>query len=243
MGEWFADIPPVNRVRVLDSRGRPVPDTTRVRLFFDTDASYTGHAFDNSHSAVLSPSQSTVQLPADPFATHGSIPLAGHNLLLIEVRTATDDAFCFQEPTSFNMVYWLGYRDAAHPATYVLRLGREADNGCNLTLPPALINEPFATSPDASRLALGPAGTASRRSLMVQLLDDASPPHSMRNREVEVLGTSSRVLGRGITDRRGILNISLPAGARTLAVWDRTDNNLRITAPLENRSASKARRP
>jgi len=129
LGEWFADIPPVNRMRVLDRQGRPVPDTAQVRLFFDTDSSLTGHAFDNTHSTLLSPSGSMVQLPADPFATHGSIPLAGHNLLLIEVHTGAEDEFCFQEPTSFNMAYWLGYRETAHPATYVLRLGEEGDNG------------------------------------------------------------------------------------------------------------------
>ena len=80
---------------------------------------------------------------------------AGHNLLLLEVTAPGIDRFCFQEPTDFNMAYWAGYVDAAHPAVFTLRLNRIWQNACRLIRPPALVNEPFATSVQTSTALQG----------------------------------------------------------------------------------------
>jgi hypothetical protein len=202
-----------------------------VRQFYDTGTSYNGHAFDNAHSAALTVHNGEIEMGADPFRAHGSTWVGGHNLLLLEVQAPHEDEFCFEEPTDFNMAYWLGYRDGRHPATYTFRLGGEVDNGCYLTLPRALINEPFATSPYRSQVRLSRprhAGKRLVRDLTIQLLDDARPVHPMTQRLIDVRSAVGRLLAHGTTGQGGQVRLTLSASARTISVGDVTDNNLVI---------------
>ena len=232
LGDWFTEIPPLNELRILDATGSLLPDGSQVRLFFDLGTGYTDHIFQQSQNETLRVRGGVVSLGPDPFQTHGSTRLAGHNLLLIEVRSGDVDRFCFQEPTDFNLAYWTGYRDLAHPAGYTLRLNAISGNGCNLQLPRALVNEPFATSPDASRVRLGPRSGSARtagRILVVRLRDDARPPIPMRNRYVEVESRTGRILAAGTTDSHGILRLKLRGNVTSFRIIDATDNDLSIT--------------
>ncbi|HEX6507400.1 MAG TPA: CARDB domain-containing protein, partial [Chloroflexota bacterium] len=128
IGDWFGDIPSINRLRLLDSRGNALPAGTIVRAFYDTGLDFTMHHFTQAQSSIYAAHHGEVTLGPDPFRTGGSTDRGNHNLLLLEVHAPGVDRFCFQEPTDFNMAYWEGYRDASHPAIYTLRLGRQTEN-------------------------------------------------------------------------------------------------------------------
>lgn len=172
-------------------------------------------------------------MPRDPFASGKSIERAGHNLLLVEVITRSDDQFCFVEPTDFNIAYWEGYTDRRTTAQYNLQLGVQIDNGCELRLPPALVNEPFATSPVRSEVALqaikGPPA-AKNRLLRLRLLDGSRYGRAMRNRRFIVRDAHGRVLARGVTDGAGRAAVRIPGSSERISVDDVTDNHLTFTA-------------
>ncbi|MBV9278937.1 MAG: hypothetical protein JOZ41_02550 [Chloroflexi bacterium] len=237
LGDWYGEMPPINLIRVLDPQGAPVADGSVVNLFYDVGSSYSGHRFEQASVRTLRVTRGAVRLGADPFHAGGSTWTAGHNLLLIEVQAGSLDDFCFLEPTPLNMAYWTGYRDSSHPAIYALRLGRTIDNGCNVALPPPLINEPFATSPYRSSVQLGPAENG-RRTLTVRLRDDATPPDPMRGRLVEARGTDPRYTAIGTTDVSGTARIALPARAGAFELLDVTDNDL-VLAPQAAGSGRK----
>jgi hypothetical protein len=229
LGDWFLDLPTKNELRVVDGAGRPLPDGTTVRVFYDGSASYTGHSFREPDSSTVTMSNGLVSLGADPFRAHGSRSLAGHNLLLLEIDPAKTDLFCFIEPTTFNLAGWLGYRTATQPAVYTLRIGDQRQNSCMLHLPPARVNEPFATSPLDSQVQVGPQGPKSRRrTIVVRLRDDARPPHAMRNRRVRVIDGAGHQLGTGETRADGSVRFDVPASAGRLRIEDTTDNGLII---------------
>jgi hypothetical protein len=69
MGDWLADIPPDNRLRIMDGEGANVPDGTPVTLFFDTGETYNGHGFDNAHSRHLSTVNGLVALGRNPLTS------------------------------------------------------------------------------------------------------------------------------------------------------------------------------
>jgi len=233
LGDWYLDIPPINRIRILDRSGHPVPDGSRVRFFFDSATTYNAHHFETSDSAEVKVRKGEIDLGPDPFHSLGSAWSAGRNLLLVEVLASGKDLFCFQEPTDLNMAYWLGYRDARHPAVYSLRLGDQVENGCNLGLPPGRVNEPFATSPYRSLVRPGARQRNRKRvtrAVFVQLEDDAHPAAPMRNRQV-VLWDGAGRLGSGTTNRRGAVRIDVPGSVSSIEVDDVTDNNLQITGP------------
>lgn len=243
-GDWFTEIPPVNRIRLLDRSGGPLPDGATVRLFYDTGTSYNGHTFDNAHATVLHVRGGQIELGSDPFQAKGSAWVAGHNLLLLEVEAPGSQEFCFQEPTDFNLAYWLGYRDRRHPAIYTLQLGRQVWNGCSLRLPPALVNDPFATSPYRSRVSLGGVrqdGPRRVRDVTVQLLDDAPSPDAMQDRLVEVWSASGKLLARGVSDSKGMVRLTVPSTATSIQVEDVTDNHLQLTAPARGQPPATAR--
>jgi hypothetical protein len=176
-----------------------------------------------------------IGLGPDPFQVHGSAWVAGHNLLLLEVDAPGGAEYCFQEPTDFNMAYWLGYRDTRHPAIYSLQLGRSVWNGCGLRLPPPLVNDPFATSPYRSRVYLGGVRAGGRRrvrEVTVQLLDDTPSPGPMQDRRVEVRDGRGRVLAVGLTSADGTLRLTIPSTATAIHVDDVTDNHLLLTEPV-----------
>jgi hypothetical protein len=223
LGDWFADMPRASRLRILDASDRPVPDGTAVKLFYDSGGGYTSHRFEQSNSRTLQTAGGVVSLGADPFHDLGSNEQAARHLLLIEVQAA-NDYFCFQEPTSFNLASWFGYVDASHPALFTLRLGQIRDNDCNLQLPPARVNEPFATSPYRSRIAFDPRSG----SLQVRLLDDDTPPHAMKNRLVQVRKPNGRVVASGLTNAQGTVLLRLPRPLDSYQLVDVTDNELRL---------------
>lgn len=132
-----------------------------------------------------------------------------------------------------NITYWSGYRDGQHPAVYTLRLGRQIGNGCELSLPPSRINEPFATSPFRSTVALAvahqPKGHITE-TVAVHLVDDARPAHGMRNRRVIVEDGAGNGLAIAVTDVSGVARVRLGRAVTPLEVVDVTDNNLRVTA-------------
>lgn len=238
LGDWYRDMPPVSSAEVADSSGKPVV-SGELRLFFDAGGTYNAHAFSQTNSQTLPIRGGKVLLPADPFHGGGNTGTAGHNLLLIELIAPGIDEFCFQEPTAFNLAYWIGYRDRNHPADFTLRAGHDARNGCLLDLPPARVNEPFATSPFASRVRLaGWQGTGRRRRarFRVDLVDDSVPAHPMRNRQVEVEDRAGHVLATAVTNRSGVAVVLVPAGRVGLSVVDSTDNQLTIAQGLQTRS-------
>ncbi|GAC1466295.1 MAG: hypothetical protein PVSMB7_11580 [Chloroflexota bacterium] len=231
LGDWYADLPPANRIRVLQPTGHPVPDGTEVRLYYDLGTTYADHAFDNQHGATLRVRHGAVTLPSDPFHSGGSTWQGAHNLLLIEVRTAAVDQFCFEEPTDFNLAFWSGYRDTAHPATYTLQLGLARRNGCNMRLPPSRVNEPFGTSPFNSTIRVVRSRTGTRQNsdmVEVQLLDASQPPQPMRNRQLHLVSRRGTVRASGMTDGRGRFRATLPAPSDLAYADDITDNHLHI---------------
>lgn len=231
IGDWFLDIPPVNRLRVVAANGQALPTGSTVRLFFDSSRSYNGHTFRQQDGQVLtSGTHGEVVLPGDPFHARGSTDTAAHNDLLIEVQTAQSDMVCVQEPSTFNLAYWEGYRDVRHPAVFTLRLGRQIDNSCNLSGPVVRVNEPFATSPFASTLSLT-HHSKSQTMFSVHLVDDASPAHAMDNRKVEFY-SGNRLLGRATTDTSGNASIALARIPSDPRAVDLTDNRLQISLPV-----------
>lgn len=231
LGDWLDDIPPVNRIRIVDSNGDAIPDGSEVKTFFDLSDGYTSHSFRQDAVRSFRVSGGTIQLGPDPFLTGTSRWQPGHNLLLVEVAAGGQDDFCFLEPTQFNTAYWLGYRDAVHAATYTLRVGAEVRNGCNLQLPPGLVNEPFATSPYASAVT---SRTRSRNraamalDITVRLDDGSSPARPMRARVVHAVSAKGMMLGSATTNERGIAHMTLQPPAASIRIVDVTDNNLPI---------------
>jgi hypothetical protein len=238
LGDWYADIPAVVRLRLLDMRGRPVTNGTRVRLFFDGGDGLSGHDFVQSDSLTLTTTGSTVRLPADPFRSGGDRYREGRNLLLIEANTPERDAFCFLEPTTLNVAYWLGYRDARHAALITIDLRRIRRNSCNPSLPAARVNDPFGTSVFHSR-ALYTAGQPG--SVAVVLRNDANPSIPMRDRVIVAFGAKGQRLAQGTTDARG--DITLRAPERPAQIIDVTDNNLVIPMAGPARQRRAVRRP
>lgn len=232
LGDWFGDLPPINRLKLFDRSGQPLPDGSVVYAYYDSGQGYTGHRFDDAHRETLTVQAAEIQLDTDPFHAGADAGARGHNLLLLGVSGQAGEEFCFLEPTTLNMAYWMGYRTRATPAEYELHLGREVQNGCNLQLPPAMVNEPFATSPYVSTVDVGPVqalgGRSNVRPIAVTLRDDASPPNPMRNRVVRVRDRSGRSLASGLTDARGVARLLVPAGARAAWVEDVTDNHLTL---------------
>ncbi len=229
LGDWFLDLPPVNRLRLIDSSGQSLPDNTEVRVFYDEGTSYTGHIFHQADSEVFHTVDGAIQLDSDPFHSGGNRYLAGHNLLLLEIDPSGMDRFCFVEPTTFNLADWLGYSDAAHPATYILQVDRQDDNSCELTLPPPLVNEPFGTSPYLSRVAIQPAAakTGTNQILEIQLRDSSTPPKPMRDRLVRVSDPAGKLVAQGTTNAAGTLRLSVRRGI-AYQIEDVTDDSLTI---------------
>jgi hypothetical protein len=237
LGDWFTQMPPLAELRIRDGRGQPVSPRSQLTLYYDVGTGES-HAFDHSQSDSLPVVRGQVTLPSDPFRIGGSMTRGGHNVLLLEVTAPRTDSFCFVEPSAFNIAYWMGYRDRQHPAVFDLRLGAKIQNGCNLRLPPALINEPFATSPYASRVWIGidkHGAKHSDTSLTLQLLDDSTPAHSMRDRLVRVVDRLGRTRAVGLTDDAGTVTFErVPTPVTGLRLVDVTDNNLAI--PIVGRS-------
>jgi hypothetical protein len=224
LGEWYVDLPAVTRIRVLDSRGRPVAGGTPVHLFFDSGTGFTAHRFVQGDGAALVTIGDEFERPQDPFRAGGSTDRLGHNLLLLEVTTAARDAFCFLEPTTLNIADWIGYADAHHPAVLTLDLRRIRRNACNLILPPARVNDPFATSPSRSEAIT--AATGHRHTVTVTLRADTTPGLPMHGRVVRVVGRDGRLLGHGTTNANG--TVQLRVGQQPFQVIDVTDNGLVI---------------
>lgn len=227
MGDWYAEMPPKSVLRILTPSGRIPRGPTTVRVFFDSGGGYGTHRFTQADTTALHVSGDGFAWPKDPFQTGGSLDRAGHNLDLIEVTTPTTDEFCFEEPTAFNEAYWAGYVDQQHPAVFTLRLGHEWQNGCNLSLPPAIVNEPFGTSPLTSTIMLGPAVRTShgmQRLATVQLLDASRL--TMHRRQVVLFDGQKRVIARGVTDQAGRFQAYVSWSTPTLTVVDVTDNHL-----------------
>ncbi|HEX8919316.1 MAG TPA: CARDB domain-containing protein [Chloroflexota bacterium] len=246
LGDWFVDLPPRSALRVVDSNGLPLPDGAVVRLFFDSGSSYTGHTFSNTDSQSLPLRHGTAMLPADPFRAGVSHYLAGHNLLLVEVRTGPVDSFCFLEPIPFNMAYWEGYSSTRQTALFVLHMSQGGDNACRIDSPPPRLNEPFGASPDTSYARLvshSVSGRTVRRVITVTLRDDQTPPIPLYGRTVVVRNANGKRVGMGTTGLEGAASISVPSGARGLRVVDVTDNNLEITPLRQVHQAQEDRSP
>lgn len=232
LGAWFREIPPVNMVRIEDQAGHSVRGAVEVHLYFDTGNAYADHAFDVSHQAILKVSDGMATLPSDPFRAEGSTWQAGHNLLLVEVRTPTTDTFCFQEPTDMNVAYWTGYRDAAHPAVFALRIGQQAQNACHLRPPPVRIDEPFGTSASASSVWV--SGTRSRtgvrmRRYSVRLVDASTSPRAMWRRRVDLVDVRGLIVASGVTNESGRLDLWAPTADSINHADDVTDNHVFLT--------------
>lgn len=223
LGDWYRDIPPTTILRVTDASGAPLPAGTRVILHNDIDDTYTGHAFDAVHVESLTVSGGEVTFPADPFRPGSDPWQRGHALLLIEVRTPTEDHFCFQEPSTFNLAYWQGYSDTSRPAVFLLNLGGIARNDCNLTVPPPLINEPFGTDPATSSLSIVAVRRGKDR-VRVRLRDDTDPATPMSGRTVILRAAGGRALAHGVTNVRGEATFTVQAIGGGAWVQDVTDN-------------------
>jgi len=230
LGDWFTDVPPVARIRLVDGRSGSLAAGTRVRLFFDSGQGYNDHRFTQSDSMSVTVDSGIVRLPHDPFRTAGEVSRAGHNLLLLEVAGPARDTFCFIEPSALNLAFWMGYQDSSHPALLTLDVARIQRNSCNLSMPRARINDPFATSPWQSHVRI--LDLNGGREVTVVLRDAASPAHAMRGRLVQVLGQAGRVLVQGVTGVDG--TVRLRASAAPRQVVDVTDNNLliRVASPI-----------
>jgi hypothetical protein len=229
LGDWFFELPPVNRIRILNGDGSPLADGSKVVAYFDQGASYTAHRFDAAHRQVLTVSQGAIQLGRDPFRAGDDRWAAGHNLLLLDIPGSGGEELCFIEPTVFNLAYWQGYADRT--AGYTLRLSRVYNNACNLELPSPRVNEPFATSTLASTArisAAGKPGPASNRLLQVGLVDGSSPPRAMMGRVVRMLDAAGRVLGSATTDDMGRASLHLRGSMKPVRVVDVTDNELNL---------------
>jgi hypothetical protein len=240
LGDWFFDLPPINRIRIVNRDGSSPSNGSRIYSYFDQGPSYTAHDFDATHRESLAVQQGVIQLDRDPFRSGSDRWAAGHNLLLLDLPDGAAEDLCFIEPAILNLAYWQGYRTDAHPATYTLRLGAQIHNACNLQLPPALVNEPFATSPSTSTADIGSVrehGRKSVRALRVQLLDDASPPHAMTGRIIRVLDASGHQLGTTTTNSTGRASIQLAAGKTAVQIDDVTDNDLSLGARVPGRGA------
>src|SRR5207248_6098512 len=111
---------------------RAVPEGSSLRLFYDSGTTYNGHVFTDANSSELVLHSGVADLGSDPFRSRSSRARAGHDLILLEVRTPQSDSFCFQEPTDFNRAYWEGYRTAAAPAVFTMKLGDQIHNDCDL---------------------------------------------------------------------------------------------------------------
>ncbi|MGH2443729.1 MAG: CARDB domain-containing protein [Chloroflexota bacterium] len=225
LGDWMGERPPVNLIKFLDSSGRLLPNNTVVRAYLDTGTAYTGHHFDDSHFDSYRTRNGQIRLSADPFHASNDHWLLGHNLLLLDIRAAQRETFCFIEPTTFTEAYWLGYRN--RPATYTLRLGDIRENDCGLRVPPTLVNEPFSTSPQRSILTRSNLAKGRSR-LTVQLRDDAIPANPMRRRQLEVLNAGGQVVARCRTSATGACRANIPASLSDPKVLDLTDNSLVI---------------
>jgi hypothetical protein len=229
IGDWYVDIPPQNFLRVLTASGRKPVGPITVRAFYDSGVGYGTHQFTRMDTSIWTRAGDTFALPADPFRSGGSADRAGHNLLLLEVTTSRVDQFCFQEPTDLNMAYWEGYVDAAHPAIFTLRLGNTGQNACNLSLPPALVNEPFATSTITSTAKVGPVlrgKNSTYRLATVQLFDSSRVP--MHQRRLMLRDDRGLAVARGTTGSDGRFQVKLPASIAAIAVDDVTDNHLML---------------
>lgn len=231
IGDWYADIPPKTSLRVLDQSGQKPDGPAAVRLFYDSGVGYGAHRFTQTDSSTLERFGNDFRLSPDPFRWGDLTERAGHNLLLIEVTTSRADQFCIQEPTDFNLAYWEGYSDEAHPAAFTLRLGHTVQNACNLSLPPALVNEPFAASALTSTVALGPVlrgAGAGYRLATVQLLDTARLP--MHARRVILRSEKGLTLVSGTTGVDGRFQTKVPASASSISVDDTTDHHLMLAS-------------
>src|SRR5439155_14910249 len=116
LGAWFPEIPPVNRISVLQPDGSPAPAGSSLRLFFDGSRTYNDHTFTQSDSATLPLQGGQTQLPDDPFHAGGDPWIMGRHLLLLAVTGPSSDMYCFTEPTVFNAAYRTGYLTTAHLA-------------------------------------------------------------------------------------------------------------------------------
>ncbi|MGI8967904.1 MAG: hypothetical protein ACR2GA_02215 [Chloroflexota bacterium] len=229
LGDWFLDLPRRNGILLLDRQGQPLPDSTRVRMYYDGATDYIDHRFTTGNSQVLPIFRGKVWLGSDPFHVGGSHSLAGPNLLLMEVQTASSDTFCFIEPTLFNLARWHGYADSNHPAMYVFQQGRQVNNRCNLRGPPPLVNEPFAASLADSSVVVTPQRG---REIVVHitLYDASRPAHPLRDRLLALENAHGHVLATALTGLDGAATVVLRHVPGRIAVVDRTDNNLIIPA-------------
>jgi hypothetical protein len=231
IGDWYADIPPKNVIRVLNQSGRTPAGPVKVRLFYDSGGGYDLHQFTQQDSTALTGLENEFTLPTDPFRSGPSTDRIGHYLLLIEVTTSEIDQFCFQEPTDFNLAYWEGHSDASHPAVFTLRLGHTVQNACMLSLPAALVNEPFGTSTSASSVRLGPVTEGPKgkyRVATVQLVDAARIPMHMRR--LVIRDQQGRTVAQATTDLHGGVSTRIPAPVSSISVDDVTDNHLMLAS-------------
>jgi hypothetical protein len=231
IGDWYLDMPPKNLLRVLTASGKKPDGPVTVRVFYDSGVGYGTHQFTATDSTTWRNVGDDFLLPPDPFRSRGSVDQAGHNLLLIEVTTTNVDQFCFQEPTDLNMAYWEGHVDPGHPAVFTLRLGRTMQNACNLSLPPALVNEPFATSAVLSSASLGPVvlgGHSRFRLATIKLLDPSRVP--MHARRLVVRDERGLTVAQGTTDSNGIYQVKVSATTSSIMIDDVTDNHIMFGA-------------
>lgn len=232
IGEWFGEVPADTRLRVEDRVGRPLPDGTTVRTFFDSGTGYTGHRFTDANSRTMALRDGEVDLGADPFQSRQSPAYAPQRLLLLEVTAPGIDMFCFLEPTDLNVAYWIGYRDRAHPATLTVQTGGQSANACNPSLPDPLVNNPFSVAPYRSSATLSPGRARNGRAtqvLTVRLIGDGPAHDPMRGRVVQALDRRGRALASGTTSPAGTVSLRVPARA-VRTVVDRTDNDLVIAS-------------
>jgi hypothetical protein len=218
-------------IRVLNQSGRTPAGPVKVRLFYDSGGGYDLHQFTQQDSTALTGIGNEFTLPTDPFRSGPSTDRIGHYLLLIEVTTPEIDQFCFQEPTDFNLAYWEGHLDASHPAVFTLRLGHTVQNACMLSLPAALVNEPFGTSTSASSVRLGPVTEGPKgkyRVATVQLVDAARIPMHMRR--LVIRDQQGRTVAQATTDLHGGVSTRIPAPVSSISVDDVTDNHLMLAS-------------